>query len=300
MRKIAAIALSALLLAGCSMNSNQTPVSLLTPKGAPSVAFVQAIDKKSVDWKAVDGTDIITAEMVKPSPSYDLIVAPINLGVKLMNSGAQYSLAAVISWGNLYLVGTPDYQAQPQLAAFGQGAVPQYVLDTYLAEQKLSVQPTYFNSVNDVQAQLLSGKANVALLAEPAASATIAKAKEMGVELSIVADLQDTYATAMGLEEKGYPQAAIFVRKGSENAVQPVLKKLKTFLNEAAPEDLGFIEALVERVGADLLGVPSAKMTSTTWIRQNLRYVKAFEVKEELNLFLQPFNLEIDEADFTE
>ena len=55
-----------------------------------------------------------------------------------------------------------------------------------------SIKPeiTYFASVNEVQQQLLSKKANVGLMAEPAATATIAKAKEKGITLKVLKDLQ--------------------------------------------------------------------------------------------------------------
>ena len=45
------------------------------------------------------------------------------------------------------------------------------------------------------------------MLAEPLASATIAKAKQSGMNLSVLVDLQKEYGT------QGYPQAAMFVKE---------------------------------------------------------------------------------------
>ena len=58
---------------------------------------------------------------------YDIIVAPSNLGMTLAAKGAdQYELAAVITWGNLYLVAEDEdaLNEEGELAAFGEAAVP--------------------------------------------------------------------------------------------------------------------------------------------------------------------------------
>ena len=48
-------------------------------------------------------------------------------------------------------------------------------------------------------------------MAEPAATATLAKAKANGETLKIVASVQELYQKQTGSSEAGYPQAAIFV-----------------------------------------------------------------------------------------
>ncbi|MFR9256977.1 MAG: hypothetical protein ACLVJ6_16590, partial [Merdibacter sp.] len=107
-----------------------------------------------------------------------------------------YELAAVITWGNLYLVAEDEdaLNEEGELAAFGEAAVPQLVLQNAIDLDSIMPSVTYYNAVSDAQAQLLSGKADVALLAEPAVSATIAKGKEAGKNLKVIADLQQLYA----------------------------------------------------------------------------------------------------------
>ena len=62
-------------------------------------------------------------------------------------------------------------------------------LMSHLSYLRLRIIP----SAQDVQAALLSNKANCGLLAEPAVTATIAKAKEAGIELKVIKDLQVAY-----------------------------------------------------------------------------------------------------------
>src|SRR5699024_6380508 len=141
--------------------------------------------------------DVLQSELAKADGEYDIIVAPSNLGMTLAAKGAdQYELAAVITWGNLYLVAEDEdaLNEEGELAAFGEAAVPQLVLQNAIDLDSITPSVTYHNAVSDAQAQLLSGKADVALLAEPAVSATIAKGKEAGKDLKVIADLQQLYA----------------------------------------------------------------------------------------------------------
>ncbi|MGL5978660.1 MAG: hypothetical protein ACRCZJ_06685 [Erysipelotrichaceae bacterium] len=287
MQRWGVILLTVGLLIGCSPK-DETPVSILSPKGAPSLALLETYASGTVEYKTVDGTDVISAELAKPEASYDMIVAPVNLGTKLIQNGSSYVLDSIVTWGNLYLIGTEDYASEPVFAAFGEAAVPQKILDFYLAQHR-ELSPTYFNSGSDVQAQLLTGKANLSLLAEPLASATIAKAKENGLNLRVVADLQASYGNG-----EGYPQAAIFVKEGSEARVSDVLKSMETFLNTTMQQTTEQALDLIEQVGVETLGVPSAQLALATWQRQNIRFVKANTVVEELTSFLSLFNIEFD------
>lgn len=297
MKKLGIVLCSLLLFSGCSVKEEETAVSILTPKGAPSLAFAEAMTNDlELLYKTVDGTDIISAEMVKENPSYDIIVAPINLGVKLIENNADYSLNSVITWGNLYVVATQDYLNDPKLVAFGENAVPQKILDLYLQEHPELNNLTYVNSAADAQAQLLAQQANIALLAQPVAAATIAKGKELGLQLSIIANLQEVYADTYKSKHTGYPQAAIFVKKGSEQRVATLLDDVKTFVNETMGSTPEVLESYIDFVGAEELGVPNATIAIQTWNAQNINFVDASEVVDDLNQFLKMFNLEVTDT----
>ncbi|MFR0980986.1 MAG: hypothetical protein ACLSFJ_16270, partial [Holdemania filiformis] len=218
------------LTAGCAANpktpetipetspeptAETTPVSLsiLGPTGAPALALIAPM-KAGQDVTLVDGTDVLQAAFVNPNPEYDVIVAPSNLGAKLAANGkTTYRMESVLTWGNLYLVAADEAALENPgvFAAFGEGAVPGKVLETVLQANPVTPEITWYASVAEVQGAMLAGKADVALMAEPAATATIAKAKENGQELKIVMDLQEQWKTATGTQ--GYPQAALFVRQ---------------------------------------------------------------------------------------
>lgn len=292
----------ALTLGACSSTPKQEPINVLAPLGAPSLAMVGLYGNEKVTMRTVDGSDVISAELSKEDGEYDMIIAPINLGATLMTKGkSSYTLSHVVTWGNLYLVGTGEQALETEgtLAAFGEKAVPQKVLTASMDMKRIVPEVKYFNSVNEVQAQLLSGKAKIGLMAEPAATATIAKAKEKGIELKVVKDLQAAYKEKNNLSSTGYPQAALFVKKGSEDKVKAYIEEAAEFADETAPNDSDKLKAQIETATVENLGIPNAEIGVKTWTRQNIHFKKASEVKEDVKVFLEQFNLAITDEMYT-
>lgn len=279
-----------------------TPIKMIVPMGATALSMLGLYGDENVTIDTVDGSNALTAEFSK-TDGYDVIVAPVNLGAKLISSGkSNYQLDSIITWGNLYVIGTDENALSEEgvFAAFGEAAVPQKVLMSSLDLSTITPQVTYFNSVTDVQAQLLTQKANVGLMAEPAATATIAKAKEKGINLKVLKDLQKEYQQKNGMDKSGYPQAALFVKKGSEKNVKSYLAKAKKFANETALKDETAVKQAVEKATTEKLGVPSAEIAQKTWGRQNIKFVKAKTVKEDIKVFLEQFKIELDDKYYTE
>ncbi len=279
------ILLIGLLLIGCTPKQDES-IKVLAPSGAPALSLVEqvSLDENSID--IVSGSEVLSAELVKSDSEYDIIYAPVNLGCKMIQAGkSTYRLAAVITWGNLYVVGTKEGLVNPtKFTTFGEGTVVDFVLKNALDMSKYEVE--YFSSAQDVQGQLLAGKTNLAMLAEPAVTATIKKAKENNIELYELGNLQYLYQTNTNSETEGFPQAAIFVKEGSETKVSGFLKAVELWTNETAVNTPEKIEQLVDSVGAETLGVPSGMISKATWSRQNIRYVDASTCTQDLETFL--------------
>lgn len=272
------------ILSGCSKTTDDSnTVKILCPVGAPSLAFVSEYENINKEGKIdfVDGSDQLVAELAKNDSEYDIIVAPINLGAKLIESEqTDYRIESVITWGNLYYVGSDvsALNSTGELALFGQGAVPQKIVE--VDDIKTTLTPSYYNSATLVQQQLLSGNAKAGLLAEPLASATIAKAKENGITLQIISDLQKAYN-----DGNGYPQAAIFV-KNNKN-YDDLFSKIDSFTNDGYTN----LEDYLTKIGIETLKLPSIKITVNSIERQNLHYKKANDVKNDIKDFLKLFNI---------
>lgn len=289
-RKIISLALSLVLsvsLVACSSsNEPQEPIKILSPTGAPALSLLSLYE--NVEIETVEGTDVLTAELSKKDSEYDIIVAPTNLGAKLYSQAEAFNLEAVLTWGNLYLVGPEGSDlTSASIAAFGEKAVPQLVFQYVMDTANMNV--TYYASVQEAQQALLTGQSEVALLAQPVAAATIAKAKEQGKELSVLEDLQALWKEKTGSDEDGYPQASLFVRADAN-----VDYALDLLQDSKLSEDE--MKEIIDKVGVDKLGVPNAEIAVNTYSKQNIRYEAASDVKDQIEEFLNLFNIELPEG----
>lgn len=273
---------------GCSSPSTPSSYNIMVPAGAPAIAFVSQYEEISANGvlDIVDGPDLLQAEFIKESSSYDMIVAPINLGCALIEKEqTDYKLAGVLTWGNLYYVGTnaANLAKEGELALFGEGTVPAKIVEVAKIETNLS--PVYYASATTVQQQLLAGNAQVGMLAEPLATATIQKGLEMGIDLEIIADLQESYPGGVG-----YPQGAIFVKENVN--VDTIFDELEAFNNHGYPE----LATYLEDITVNTLKLPAAPLVVNSIENQNINFKPASEVQDEIDEFLALFNITFDES----
>ena len=264
---------------------------MLCPSGAPTLAFLSSYEEITANGKfdVVDGSDLLVSELSKADSEYDVIVAPINVGAQLLAKGATtYRLDSVLTWGNLYVVGTEGaLSGEGTIDLFGEGAVPQKIYETVGLETSLT--PTYLSSGQLVQADLLSGQVQAGLLAEPLVTATIQKAQSQGLTLTVLADLQELYSEKTGTTG-GYPQAAIFVKEGTD--ISSLTEKINDFTSNGYPD----AQTYLETIGTDTLGLPAAGVVVQSMERQNVRYVKASEVTDQISSFLELFNITFEDS----
>ncbi len=288
MKKLLIVLLVCLALVGCTGKPKETEhLTVLSPKGAPSLSlinyFKEVGDEKVIT--TVDGTDALTAAFTNPNSEYDMIIAPINLGSALIKKGVtDYRLAGVVTWGNLYVVSNEEVTLDTltTLSSFGQNAVPNKVLDTVLNGKSIEV--TYFNAVSDVAAQLLSGKANIGLVAEPVASTVMNKMSDM----EIMIDMQEEWKRVTGYDN--YPQAAIFVHKDVYAEKKDSYEAIFDLLAEEV--DLTTLKADMDSISQEVLGVASGVMSNETYDRMNIEFKYANDIKDEILAFLKLFGIE--------
>jgi len=297
MKKLLIILVVALSLAACAPAKKYT-FNWLSPKGAPSVSLIPVLKDGVDSVELVDGTDVLSAAMIQGSK--DVIIAPINLGSKLIQSGdANYKLLAVVTWGNLYIVkdeAVPFTDAM-DLAMFGVKAVPELVLNHVADKLSFTFTKVPFNAVADVKGQLVAKAYAMGLLAEPVASATIAAAKAQGITLSVVADLQAAWKSKTGFDN--YPQAAIFVKADlSDTQIKQIKDRVNAMVTyvTSVEADKNLVEADITALTPETLGVPSAAIIKVTWDRLNVDVQYASEKKAEITAFLALFNLSLDDA----
>lgn len=286
--------LAATMLAGCAATKEEPKeLRALVPTGAPAVAMaVASSDVPTLTLDYTQGTDLLTAELAKSDGDYDIIVAPVNLGLKAYSENPTYKCAGVLTWGNLYMVGTDEdalTKEDAEIAAFGEQAIPGMVFKT-VEQSGVKGSISWYPSVAEAQQALLAGKADAALLAEPAATA----ARLKNPDLKVLDDLQENWQASEGSERKGYPQAALFVK---DDVDDDVLNGLKSTLDSVNVEDeSGELEQIIEDADPEKLGVPNAKVAVKSWKTQNIELVSAKDAKKDIETFLKKLKMEIPEG----
>ena len=291
-KKLLTVLLMALLLTGC-VNSEKTSEfkSILSPAGAPALSVIPFAleDKETVS--IVSGTENLQAAFVAPDSEFSIIIAPINLGVNLINNNkTKFRLHSVVTWGNLFVVKDENNQ-QKKIALFGDKAVPGLVYNNVKKALGYSdYEELWLPSVADAQKALISGEVSVALLAEPVVSATMAKAKELNKTFVIAKDVQEVYASVSGVSN--YPQAGLFVLEGSNYDKQ--IKMISDYVSKANTDSTQLVKD-IESLSPEYLGVPNAQIIGKALKNMNVDVKKASDVKQELVAFLKLFNLELSD-----
>ncbi len=287
MKKWLTALLTAVMLTACGTQTTPETHHILCPTGAPALAFLSVYQEVAENgaFTLTEGSDQLVAELSKNDSEYDVIVAPVNLGAQLIaKDKTAYRLAGIVTWGNLYIVGTEGaLDGEGEIELFGEGAVPAKVYEASQLETSLT--PRYVSEASLVSADLASGQTQCGMLAEPLATATIAKAKQQGITLQVLADLQECYQKATGSDTYGYPQAAVFVKEGTD--ASELFSRVDAFT-----KDMSGAETYLNEIGTDTLGLPDAQVVINSLERQNVRYSAAADCKDEIKTFLKSFAID--------
>ena len=264
---------SMLFITGCIDDSSKK-VSVIVPTGTPSLGIANVLnDKTLVDANIVSGSDPLIAAFT--NASYDVVVAPVNLGAKLYNANENFSyiLYKTIVWGNYYLVSNEEIATLESLEGktvlvFGKNSTPDVVLRTLISAKNINVNLEYVDDVATANSYLLSGKADIIVSAEP--SLTKMSANKNFYTL----DLQKQWQQLTG--SYSLPQAGIFIKKDSKDE-----KYLKTVLDK-----------MIESVQMAQTK-PNVLIASAVSVDENLAKIG----KETLRKAIGNCNLRVEETD---
>ncbi|MFV0380402.1 MAG: hypothetical protein ACK5KQ_06240 [Anaerorhabdus sp.] len=300
MKKIISLILLFALL-GCTTKKEVDDIGIrvISPKGSPAISVLNYATNNQDLVKFVDGPDLLQAAFVSPNSEYDVIVAPINLGAKLLElKKSEYKLASIVTWGNLYIVGE---EMDGKLAAFGQSSVPGLLLEKAISLGKIDAEVQYFNSKFDAATYLLNGDVKRALLPYPDAYTTIKKSKEIDPTSSIkvLGDLQEMLSEEFG--GYGYPQAAIFIKQSfyesHSEAVDKFLKDIEEYCTNLTSE---ILSENLNTISFDEVGMPKLEINELNEIYKlmNVEYKEAFSEKDKVDAFLKEFGIKISDEDY--
>ena len=281
MKKIIIIILSVFLisvfLAPVSADDTYT-IKVSAPNGAPALA-VAALAAEAPENYTFVAADTIPAEFANKTA--DFIIAPINAGAKLYKAGkSDYKLAAVVTWGNLYIASQKaDFALEDingaAITLFGENTINASVVLFALAGSGLEpAQVDYLAGAANTQTLLLTDENAIVVTAEPALTA--AKMKNEAITAYAVNDL---LKAANGFE--GFTQAGLFVNADTianhPEAAAEYLDKAEEAANLAQTDPNALAEAAVA-----LEILPNVKVAQTAIPNCAISFVKALDAKYQI------------------
>ena len=302
MKKIILILL-AICLFGCQKQDKE--LSVVCPSGAPSIAFYNEIDNES--FHTADAASILPE--LKGDNGSDIIVIDTVNGIKALNAGANYSLAATITFGNFYIASTGNDENGimdngDYIVVFSQGATPDLIFH-YIYGNVYDSNLHYVQAVSDAATCLIKG-INIAdeangidnqyvdyvMIAEPALTAALSQNNKA----SIYTNIQDEYKKKSN--DLQMIQASVFVsKKLSLSNAKEYLNNLQETINSILDNPDLFVEGtsnLSDTEFKDIFGIPNNKIAKKVLDNNSigLGFMDAYNNKESIDAFISIFGLE--------
>ena len=282
---------------------DRTSLSIITPAGAPALAFYNYANLSNFETNSNPQTGIIPLMV---SGQKDVVVLPTNAGVQaIKNKNANYQLAATITFGNFYLVSMGNdsnnqLDAGDKVLLFQQGNVPDKVFH-YVYGDTYDSNVYYVSAVSDAAAAANAGSfvdaesgnritPNYVMLAEPVLT-NVLKNK---TNITVYADMQAKYAE----KSNNLPlfQASVFIKKTVErNKAEAFLGSLKEDIEAAIKEPTLMSAGMNKTTEPQVLFGVAPRMAENVLKKNNgmgLGFKNAKENKAAVNNFLQLFGIE--------
>ena len=300
--------ISVLLLSLTSCGTVDTSsLKIVTPTGAPSIAFYKEVGNVNFETNSTPSNIVA---MMTSSSNKDIVVIDTVSGIKAINNGAPYLLAANITFGNFFIASTGKdddgiMNEGDKIVLFGQSQTPD-LLFHYLYGEGFDSNIEYVANATAAAQCLASGK-NVStsseidyvFLAQPALYTILnnTNAPTYG-KASIYKNIQEEYKAKTNNQE--LVQASVFVRKSDDKDYNKMLKAYLENLNQAINEAIENPALVKESMDQ----ISSEEVTSIFQINSNaakavlednnglgLGYKKALDNKQSIDSFISLFNL---------
>ena len=313
MKKNLSLIAVALALTACNTNSSnqgtgefdRTSLSIITPTGAPALAFYNYSGSERFETNSNPAEGIIP-QMV--TGQKDVVVLPTNAGMQaILNKKAEYQIAATITFGNFYLVSMNNdtnktLDADDTILLFQKGNVPDKVFH-YVYGDDYNSNIHYVSAVSDAAAAVNAGffadaetgnniVPNYVLLAQPVLTTVLNKNADKGY--AVYADMQAKYKEKSN--NQALFQASVFVKKSLDRkVVTSFLDSLKADIDAAIKNPEVIQEALKDAQDAQTVyGIAPAMATTVTKNNtgMGLGFERAINNKEAVETFLKLFGIE--------
>lgn len=297
-------------LAGCAgsgtQNKSQTQeqpkkaenvtVDVGVLRGPTAISIVKMIEENpslgdgvKVNYAVEQSPEVLSSKLL--SEEMEFATIPTNMAAILYNKGVPYQLAAVNTWGVMYLVSSDETVNSwadlkgKQIGAVSKGAASDVVFKYLLSQNGINPDQdatlTYSPSPVELAQLVIAGKTKIAVLPEPWVTLVLSKNPQAQIKL----DLQQEWTKKVG-QDVPFPQTCLVVNKTFASQHPQVVE---AFLKEYAGsiqwvnKDNAAAAALLKKHD---LGIP-AELAQAAIPRCNLRYMGSQKAQPAVDAFLK-------------
>ena len=277
---------------------------IVCPTGAPAFAFYNFANKDNFETNSTPSNIV---SMMSSASSVDVVVIDTVSGIKAINNGAPFKIAASITFGNFYIASTGNdidghMDVGDKIVLFGEKQTPD-LLFHYLYGDTYDSGIEFVTNVQDAAKCLISGKNAVTssivdyvFVAQP----VLFNALQKNPKASKYVDVQEEYKTKSG--GKSLVQASIFVRSTiskvkEKDSLNRLLYQIEDDVLDALDNPDLISEALKDLTTEEVqakYGVASEIAVSVLKDGNGLGlgFKPAASIKENIDSFISLFSLE--------
>lgn len=231
-------------------SKDSVKVKIVMPTGAPAVSISKLVYEKPMinnletEYEVLARPELVQSRIM--SGEADIAIVPTNLASVIYSKQKNIRLLGSIIWGNLYVISSEPISSINELKgktiySFGRNIVPDITSKEIFKRNGLDPDKDlnfeYVAAIVDIPPVFISGKAKIAIAAEPVVSMIMTKKPDTKIILDIPAEWKKFFGG------ESYPQASVvvnaeFAKKHPEYVVS-FLKELKesaVWVNQNTPQ----------------------------------------------------------------
>lgn len=292
--------ISLFLFVGCTKNDTANineikKVNFVVPDGLPAISVAKMIKERpeiqkgySINYNIEKVSENVVTSIMKGEA--DIAIVPSNVPALSYNKNGNYKIAGTVGFGSFYIVSTDNSKnikdlKGKELYNIGKGLTPDIITKSLLKNNDINpdvdINFNYVGGVAEIPPVILSGKANYAVIPEPALSTVLSKKEN----LNIILNLNDEWKKQNN-SQYGYPQATVIVRKDLiENDSKLVANMLREIENSTiwAYKDKEALGDYCEEIGVSA----NKNIITSAMERANIKYVSIKDSINEYNTYFK-------------
>ena len=293
-KKVLTLLLLSLLLIGCRPvthdNTSTSSYNILTYKSAASLLLLPVLNES---YSISVSTSYDAFVQAFNEDKYDIIIAPINVGVNECQKGSNYKLLASVEYGTFKLASTREKYSTGTLGAIGQNTVCGSLID-FLAPGLKNYEIKWYSTIDDIKNDILEGSLNGLIVDEINFNYLN---DQDGIELYEIEDLTIDYEYEKSYSK--YPVAGLFVSnriiKEDQTNLVNFAKKLKSAINTYTNDKTTFNNVLISS-DVSKLGFKDFRLIRESYNYCGLDFVYATSALDELKALLDMCGIELEES----